>query len=169
MAVTRVDAPPDSEPVRLHRVLDRLIAAGFTTAAANALDLIESRRAQAAGEAAEEAAEASSKRDETGEGSVPACPVPSATRYYVVWSAPEADDCVGVWAGSSSTVWYNLQARLRTGAYAGSGAKLRRHDSWESVLAAWKTGGPAGFRPTYNPTIFHCPDEGGCVKHHLIG
>jgi hypothetical protein len=74
-------------------------------------------------------------------------------RFYVVWRVPDQEHLQGIWIGLDSEIWHTFEALLTEGRYSGSGAQLRRHNSWSEAWRAWFTGP----RPRHSvvPQLFH--------------
>ena len=61
----------------------------------------------------------------------------SDVRFYVVAQNPLNEWTTGIWFGKGDKVWKKLEATLRDGKLAGSGARLRRVKTMEEAKLVW--------------------------------
>ena len=67
---------------------------------------------------------------------------PAEWRCYAVWSPEEL---AGIWLGPHPGAWRHLELCLG-GPYVGSGARLKRYETWRSASAGYSRDGPVATR-----------------------
>ena len=65
----------------------------------------------------------------------------------------------GLWTGTHPGTWKHLEAQLPGGRYIGSGAALKRYDSWQEAVDRFGLDCPSSLRGGF-PVWRHCAEIG---------